>query len=354
MKLGLGLYRHMLTADNFRFAQQAGATHIIAHLTEYFQQDDSLGTASGGDAWGVAGSGEPWPYETLRDLRAAVEAEGLTLEAIENFDPGQWYDVLLDGPQRDAQIASLQQTIRNMGRAGIPIMGYNFSIAGVWGRVNVREARGEAESPAFLGADGPVQTPIPNGQVWNMIYDRDAEPGTVGTVTSEQLWDRVERFLQELVPVAEEAGVRLAAHPDDPPLPTLRGAARLVHQPSLYQRLLDLAPSRANALEFCLGTLAEMSEGNVYDATEQYAAQDAIAYVHCRNVRGRVPRYAEVFIDEGDIDIPRVLRILHDQGFDGAIIPDHTPQMACAAPWHAGMAHALGYLQAAIQMIERK
>src|SRR5690606_20282899 len=154
------------------------------------------------------------------------------------------------------------------------------------------------------------------------------------------------------VPVAEEAGVRLAAHPDDPPMPTLRGTARLVYQPQYYQRLLDLKPSRANALEFCIGSLAEMTDDDIYDVVDQYSRQDALAYVHFRNVRGKVPRYHEVFLDEGDVDMIRVLRILKRNGYDGVLIPDHTPEMACAAPWHAGMAFALGYMRAALTMLE--
>jgi len=154
-----------------------------------------------------------------------------------------------------------------------------------------------------------------------------------------------------VVPVAEEAGVTLAAHPDDPPTPTMRGQPRLVHQPRLYQKLLDLHPSPNNALEFCIGTLAEMSEGGVLEAVEQYSKQGRVAYVHLRNVRGRVPSYRETFIDEGDLDVLRVLRILKENKFNGVIIPDHAPQMACAAPWHAGMAFALGYLRAAMQAV---
>jgi mannonate dehydratase len=84
---------------------------------------------------------------------------------------------------------------------------------------------------------------------------------------------------------------------------------------------------------------------------DHYSAQNAIAYVHFRNVRGKVPHYHEVFIDEGDVDMIRVLRILKKNGYDGVLIPDHTPEMACAAPWHAGMAFALGYMRAALALI---
>ena len=116
----------------------------------------------------------------------------------------------------------------------------------------------------------------------------------------------------------------------------------------MYQRLLDLAPSPHNALELCVGTLAEMTEDNIYDAIAAYARQQRIAYIHLRNVTGKVPHYRETFIDDGDVDMLRVLAILHENQFDGVIIPDHTPQMTCSAPWHAGMAHTLGFLAAAL------
>jgi mannonate dehydratase len=151
--------------------------------------------------------------------------------------------------------------------------------------------------------------------------------------------------------VAEMAGVTLAAHPDDPPTPTVRGQARLVYQPDMFQRVLDRKPSPANALEFCLGTIAEMTEGDLYAAVDQYSKQGKLAYVHFRNVAGKVPHYRETFVDDGDIDMVRVLRILRSNGYEGVLIPDHTPQMTCAAPWHAGMAYALGYLRAALQSL---
>jgi mannonate dehydratase len=356
MKLGLGLYRHMLTRENFQFARQAGATHIVAHLVDYFKggaknprDNQPTGTEQG---WGLAGDpNQLWTLDELVALRKQVNDAGLELEAIENFDPAHWHDVLLDGPKRTEQIENVKTIIRRLGEAGIPIMGYNFSIAGVAGRTHQPYARGGAMS---VGMEGPLDTPMPNGMVWNMVYDPSAPAGTVPGATHEQLWDRVGRFLEEVVPVAEQAGVRLAAHPDDPPLPFLRGQPRLVYQPQLYQKLIDLHPSPANALEFCLGSLAEMTDGNIYDAVDQYSRQGRLAYVHFRNVTGKVPFYRETFIDDGDVDMIRVLRILKRNQFDGVLIPDHTPQMTCAAPWHAGMAYALGYMRAAMRLLEQE
>jgi mannonate dehydratase len=352
MKLALGLYRHMLTRENFQFARQAGATHIVAHLVDYFTGAKSAGCdqPTGADeGWGPAGDpNQLWTVEELQSLGREINAAGLTLGAIENFDPAHWHDVLLDGPKKLQQLENVKTIIRRVGEAGIPILGYNFSIAGVCGRVRGPFARGEAIS---VGMDGPLDTPMPQGMAWNMVYDIEKTSGSVPPITHEILWHRLEKFLEEVIPVAEEAGVTLAAHPDDPPMPTMRGQPRLVYQPQMYQRLLDIRPSPANALEFCLGTLSEMTDGDVYEATDRYSKQGKLAYVHFRNVHGKVPRYHETFVDDGDIDMLRVLRILEANNFDGVMIPDHTPQMTCGAPWHAGMAYALGYMKGALQAI---
>ena len=254
--------------------------------------------------------------------------------------------MLLDGPKKAHQLENVKTLIRAVGKAGIPIFGYNFSIAGVAGRLKGPFARGGAEA---VGMDGPFDKPMPNGMAWNMVYDRSATAGMVASATTGQLWQRLKDFLDAVIPVAEEAGVTLAAHPDDPPLPTIRGQPRLVYQPRLYQKLIDLNPSPRDALEFCVGTLAEMTEGDIHDVVDAYSRQGMLAYVHLRNVRGKVPFYKETFIDDGEVDVLRVLRILNRNGFKGVIIPDHAPQMACAAPWQAGMAYALGYLRAGMQ-----
>jgi mannonate dehydratase len=356
MKIGLGLYRHMLTRDDYDFARQAGCTHVVVHLVDYFNQGPSnprnnQPTGSKCEPWGVAGGPDQlWTTQDLKSLRRGIEDSGLVLAAIENLDPAHWHDILLDGPQRPQQIEKVKTMIRRLGEAGIPVLGYNFSLAGVCGRVTAPRGPGHAIT---VGMDGPAEdVAIPNGMIWNMVYDRNAAPGVVPSISHEELWRRLERFLEDVIPVAEQAGVRLAAHPDDPPMPTMRQQPRLVYQPQMYQRLIDLVPSQSNALELCVGTLAEMTEGDIYDAVDQYSKQGKIAYIHLRNVVGKVPHYRETFIDEGDVDMMRILTILHRNGFDGVLIPDHTPQMTCSAPWHAGMAHTLGFMLAAKAVLE--
>jgi len=356
MKVGLGLYRHMLAREYYDFARQAGCTHVVVHLVDYFNHGatnprNNQPTGSKYQPWGVAGDPEKlWTAEELKKLRLEIEDAGLMLAAIENLDPAHWYDILLDGPQRSLQIEKVKTIVRHMGEAGIPVLGYNFSLAGVCGRVTLPAGRGGALT---VGMDGPADDePVPRGVVWNMIYDSNAPAGTLPPISHDELWRRLQRFLQDVIPTAEQAGVRLAAHPDDPPMPTMRQQPRLVYQPYMYQKLIDLVPSRSNALELCVGTIAEMTEGSAYDAVDRYSRQGKIAYIHLRNVAGKVPHYRETFIDEGDVDMVRILSILQQNHFDGVIIPDHTPQMSCSAPWHAGMAHTLGFILAAKAMLE--
>ena len=234
----------MLTAENLQFARQAGATHIVAHLVSYFSRSDELNTAGSLDeGWGVSvPEEERWTYEGLRDLRLLVEGEGLELAAIQNFEPAHWFDVLLDGPRKVEQLEKLATIVRNAGRAGVPTIGYNFSIAGVWGRTTGSSARGGAQS---VGFNDPEDLPMPLGMVQNMIYDielyRCAAGGAgLGEVSAEQMRSRLSEFLETLVPVARDAGVRLAMHPDDPPISRLRGTACVAWCPEQYEQAVDL------------------------------------------------------------------------------------------------------------------
>lgn len=352
MKLGFGLYRHMLNAEHYKFAKQCGATHLVIHLVDYFghNKDKADQPIGGNDGWGMAGNpDEIWSFEELAAIKKEINENGLELEAIENFDPAHWHDILLDGPKKELQMANLKQLVRNVGQAGIPTFGYNFSLAGVATRTQGPYARGGAVS---VGMEGGDNTPIRNGMVWNMVYEKNAPAGTLPKIDHDELWNRLQYFFDEILPVAEEAGVKMAAHPDDPPMPYVRDTPRLVYQPGMYQKLLDMNPSPSNHLEFCLGSIAEMTEGDVYEATDMYSKQGKISYIHFRNIVGKVPHYKEVFVDEGDIDMFKILKILKKNNFDGVLIPDHTPQMTCDAPWHAGMAYAMGYMKAAISLLE--
>jgi mannonate dehydratase len=345
MKVGFNLYRHLLDPQNFQFARQCGATHVVIHMVDYFSGGNGAPgqPVDDGSGWGPAG--DPRRLWTVRELKAILRMAhdaGLEIYAVENFDPAHWHDVLLDGPKKRSQIANLKKLIRRVGEVGIPVIGYNFSLAGVCGRITGPFARGKAQS---VGMNGPFDKPMPPGMVWNMTYADAPRARPARPCTSDELWDRVRWFLDQVLPVAEEAGVALAAHPDDPPLPEVRGTPRLVYRPEHYRRLIGLNPSPASQVDLCLGSLAEMPDADVYETVESLSREQRVAYLHFRNVIGKVPYYREVFPDEGDIDFRRVFRILRKNRFEGVVVPDHSPAMACAAPWHSGMAFTVGYMK---------
>ncbi|MEZ4727187.1 MAG: mannonate dehydratase [Caldilineaceae bacterium] len=358
MKLGLGLYRALLTPENLRFAKQAGCTHIIAHLPGHFTRGDKIITSDNANAgFGISeGDDSIWTYEGLRDLKAMVNAAGLELEALENFAPATGMTYCSTGPNGTPKWRTSRRSFATWG-------GWAFrpwATALRWpGYGGATKGRMRAATPNPVGFNNPAQEPIPGGMVWNMVYDVDrfnaADPSdVVAPVAAPAIWRRLEGFLAEMIPVAEEAGVNLAFHPDDPPLPTLRNTARLVYQGDHFQQVLDLQPSPVNKIEFCVGTISEMQNTDVYATVDRYSRARKLAYVHLRNVQGKAPHYHEMFVDDGDTDMIEVLRILHKNGFDGVLIPDHTPLLECAAAWHAGMAYTLGWMKAVLTIIEKE
>ncbi|MBO8437041.1 MAG: mannonate dehydratase [Spirochaetes bacterium] len=191
---------------------------------------------------------------------------------------------------------------------------------------------------------------MPDGMVWNTWI----KPGKfhVDEISNDELWSRWQYFMENIIAEAEENDVILAAHPDDPPMQRLRSNARLVNTPEGFYRLVDSVPSPCNKLELCIGTLQEMEgDFDLYANIASLCKRDAVGYVHLRNVKGKVPEYTETLIDDGDIDIPRAIRMLAENGFSGPIVPDHTPYLDCKEPWLSGMAFQIGYIRACIDSL---
>ena len=171
MQIGLGLYREPLTPDNFRFATQAGCDpHRRAHDELLPRQGPDDLSGDDADGWGDCSAGHAVELRGARRAGEVGGGGGLKLAAIENFSPKFWSDILLDGPERAAQIDGMKRLIRDAGRAGVPCFGYNFSIAGVWGWQRGPFARGDAHSVGFDADQIDPDTPLPDGMVWNMRY----------------------------------------------------------------------------------------------------------------------------------------------------------------------------------------
>ena len=300
-----------------------------------------------------------WEFEDLLALRQRCEAAGLRLEAIENI-PNAFYErAMLGLPERDEDIEHVRATIRNLGRAGIPILGYHFMPASVWRTSVTTPGRGGAIVTAF---DLDVATdPARGSQVYVARRDHRRDDPFVRAaqfdlgveLDDDAMWANYRYFMEAIVPVAEESDVRLALHPDDPPVPRLGGVARLFRSVDGLRRALVTVPSPHSGLDLCLGTVSEMGgEAAVLEAIETFGPEGQIAYVHLRDVKGTVPRFEECFLGEGNYDPLRVLRALRRVGFDGFILDDHVPRLVDDSDYmHRGRAHTIGYIQGLLAAI---
>ena len=320
MRIAVGQIRE-LTDDVVSFSKQMG---IVDMQFNFFHGSPDL-------------PGEHrWEYMDLLKLRTRVEDAGLRLNAIENVPLKFYTKIMLGQPGRDEQIEHMQATIRNMGLAGIPIFGYHFIATGVWRTTNTAPARGGAKVTAF-----------DYEQVKNapLSFDR--------VYTEDEIWANYEYFIKAILPVAEEAGVLLALHPDDPPVPSLGGVARIMRSFDAFKRAMDLSDSPNHGLDFCVGSWSEMSPEECLKGLKYFGEQGKIVYVHFRDVLGTVPNFREAFIGEGNLNMFEVMKTLRQVGFKGYMIDDHVPTMSNDGGWNSrSRAFANGQMSAMLELLD--
>ena len=257
-----------------------------------------------------------WEYMDLVRLRTRVEDAGLRLNAIENV-PIKFYDKIMLGlPGREQQIEDMCATISNLGRARIPILGYHFIPTGVWRTSTTTAARGGAKVTSFDYSIAQ-EAPLSFGRVYG----------------DEELWGHYETFINAILPVAEEAGVTLALHPDDPPVPSLGGVARIMRNFDAFNRAMTIGDSPNHGLDFCVGTWSELDPVECLRGLQHFCSQGKIVYVHFRDVLGTIPNFREAFIGEGNLNMFEVMGTLRKLGFSGFIIDDHVPTMTGDDGW---------------------
>lgn len=339
MKVAIGLREPAQIYDReyLQFLRQIGITHVYGFMCD----ERTIPSAKDGF----------WSEEDLLALSRHYKDNGLILDGIENFIPTFWHKVLMGLDGRGSQMENLKRSVYNMGRAGIKILGYNFSAGGVRGLKNVPTGRGETMSVAFDPEKYPFDdSPIPRSMAWGFEVDPDAK-GDYGEISRDEMKQRLHYFLDGLLPVAEESGVTLAAHPEDPPIPYLRHAGRVLISPKDFDELFERYPTKSCAVEFCQGTFTEMGV-DVYDTIRHFAEKGRIAYVHLRNVKGTLPSYEERIIDDGDVNMAKALAAYRDAGYTGAFIPDHYPTLAGAPTPHGTVAYAIGYIRALMKALD--
>jgi mannonate dehydratase len=283
-----------------------------------------------------------WTYESVAALKSHCLSLGLELVALENVPQRLMESIKLGGPGQDEQLAMYCQTIANVGRAGIPYLGFNFMPTGVWRTEREAVGRGGAKVSAF------------DASLVNAGNAAGGPQGKLGlgndvAVSEDELWDNFTTFLRVALPAAEAAGVRLALHPDDPPVRALGRTARLFYSVASLERAYELANgSPAFGFDLCLGTVSEMEGGPaaVRAAIESLGPRGAICYAHFRQVQGTVPAFQECFLGEGNYSPREIMDLLRDSGFDGYLLDDHVPHIAGDTAWgHRARAHAIGYMQ---------
>jgi len=307
-----------VSEDNLQLAAQCGVSDVVTH----------------------------YPGRSLDDLlkvQKMIESFGMKLSVIEGYLPIEEIKV---GRDDGSELNDLKLLVQQMGEAGVPVLCYNFMAGTDWVRTRLDvPARGGARVTGFDLKE--VEQAV--------LLGHDAA-GTRGAstdkhISAEELWINLEHLLVELIPVAERAGVVLAMHPDDPPLPELQGKARIMNSVENFERLVQLVPSANNSICFCQGTFAEI--GVDIPATIHRLGQH-ISYVHFRDVRGTAESFMETFHDDGPTDMVAAMQAYKDIGFEGPIRPDHVPQLVGedhGEPGYTmlGRLYAYGYMRGLIQ-----
>ncbi len=281
-----------------------------------------------------------WDFLVMARLKARFEDFGLRLAVLEGWIPME--DIKLDGPDRPRQMENLKAAVRNMGALGIPVLCYNWMARHNWLRTSVTtRTRGGALTTTYSHA----------------VAGADPRHRNRAEVSEEFLWGSLRRFLDEVAPVAEEAGVKLAMHPDDPPLSPVFGTGRIMRSPEAFERLLSLHPSPVNGMTFCQGNFAAMGV-DVPATIRRLGVSGRIHFVHFRDVRGDAREFTEVFHDDGPTDMWEAMRAYRDIGFDGVMRPDHAPSMygePNATPGYEalGRLFAVGYMKGLIEGVDK-
>jgi len=316
----------------WKLLKQCGVDDIVG-LLDGGEQDQRMFASVGKAGYTSTGSnGTPWDEPAIARYSELFAEHGFRLIAIEDTAPMD--EVRIGTPGRDEQIESVITQIRSMGRLGIPTLCYNWMALSSWGRTNVAiSGRGGALVTGFRASELEAMPPV--------LKD--------GEVTEDQLWAALRYFLDAVIPVAEESGVRLGMHPDDPPIPTSRNVPRIMRSPDAYRRLMALRPSPSNGITFCQGNFALMGD-DLPTLIRDFGGRNQIVFVHFRDVVGNVADFRETFHDEGQTDLPECMRAYAEVGFSGPMRPDHVPTMEGETNDHPGYEtfgrlFAIGYIR---------
>lgn len=250
----------------------------------------------------------PWELNPMRGLKERFEKAGLELSVMECSPPMQ--KIRLGLPGRDEEIEMFRSMLSSMGELHIPILCYNFMAVFGWMRTQTNlQARGGA---------------LVTGYNHESVSDQPLTE--YGVVTEERLWENFEYFLKKVVPAAEKARVKLALHPDDPPLSPIRGIGRIMRSIESFQRVIELVPSEVNGITLCQGNFTLMTD-DLPSVIRHFGKQGKIFFIHFRDVKGMPDNFVETFHDAGQTDMLACMHAYKEIDFDGPLRPDHVPTL---------------------------
>lgn len=313
-------------------AEQAGGS--LWPLMRQAGVTDAVGSLPG-DPRPRPGHEAPWDYLPMVRTKDLYERNGFDLGVIEWRPP---FNLAKRGlPGRDEEIENVCTLLRNMGRLGIPVWCYEWMTDRNWVRTSTAvPARGGSTVTGFDRAVFEAGPPPP-----------------LGTISEEQLWENLEYFLARVLPVAEEAGVRLAMHPDDPPISPLGGIGRIMSSVDGFRRLLEISDSPMNGITFCQGNFRLMTD-DLPATIRGLGDSGKIFFVHFRDVEGTVDHFVETWHDAGPTDMRACIEAYRGIGFDGLMRSDHVPtlhgEMGAQAGYGVlGRLYAVGYIRGLIE-----
>ncbi|MFY9152680.1 MAG: mannonate dehydratase [Prolixibacteraceae bacterium] len=281
-----------------------------------------------------------WDFEAVSAEKNAWGKVGLKLEVIEG-PPALSEKTKLGFNGRDEEISNFITLMKNLSKVGIDTICYNWMPVISWARTTMdRPGRGGALVTAFDYED-----------------IKDQSLTKYGEVTKESLWENLEYFLKAVVPEAEKYGIKLAMHPDDPQVDSIRGISRIMTTADAFRRMADIYPSPNNGITMCQGNFSLMGE-DISTLVRDFGKRNLIHFVHFRNVKGGKMNFVETFHDEGQIDMHAAMKAYLEIGFKGPLRPDHVPTMAGdsnQSPGYSaiGSLYAAGYIRGLIEAVSK-
>lgn len=334
--LGVGAATFLHAAS--RIDQDDPRNTKLAHrVSSRISDDDLLFLKQIGLKWARVEFGtEDTPLDKLRLTQQRFEKFGMRIFSGVHY-AYRSLKIQLGQAGRDQDIETYRQFLRDCGKLGIPVASYDFHPANTYTTAEV-ERRGY-KAREFNLADF-------RAKVEKQRFDRE--------YPAEEIWDNYSYFMNAVLPVAEEAKVRLALHPDDPPVAKMNGVAKVLTHYDGYKRAEQISRgSRYWGLTFCVGTWSEGGDKmgrNVFEMIRDFGSRGKLFEVHFRNVTGPLPHFVETFPDDGYMDMYQVMKALRQVKFDGAAEPDHVPQLTGdTGIRRAGTAYCIAYMRALLR-----